>query len=148
MANDAAESEAQTQRATPCFERVFLESTPGCRIGNIAIWNAKDRFLRGTECRGLGGRGLWFQVRGAGRRVAISIASPIAAIIEPGLAVFLRAMSKAVPWSGLVRMMGRPMVTAPRSLRRRAESRCGRWREARLSRFHPQNAVGRHSHPA
>ncbi len=42
---------------------------------------------------------------------AMRAASCIAAIMEPGSARFLPAMSKAVPWSGLVRTVGRPTVT-------------------------------------
>src|SRR5262249_1680532 len=41
---------------------------------------------------------------------AILPASSIAARMLPGSALFIPAMSKAVPWSGLVRGMGRPTV--------------------------------------
>ena len=45
------------------------------------------------------------------RLAAIRSARSIAERIEPGSARFRPAMSKAVPWSGLVRMIGRPRVT-------------------------------------
>ncbi len=44
-------------------------------------------------------------------RFAASVAaSSIAAVIDPALATLRPAMSNAVPWSGLVRMIGRPSV--------------------------------------
>src|SRR4029077_10243846 len=42
---------------------------------------------------------------------ASSTARLIAAIMLSGRAIFLPAISKAVPWSGLVRGKGRPSVT-------------------------------------
>ena len=47
---------------------------------------------------------------------AKSIASSIAQIIDDGSAVPLPAMSKAVPWSGDVLIIGRPSVTLTASL--------------------------------
>ena len=45
------------------------------------------------------------------RALAKRIASRSASIMLPGLAWFLPAISKAVPWSGLVRIAPRPSVT-------------------------------------
>lgn len=42
---------------------------------------------------------------------AMSIASLMAFFMLVGSAMFLEAMSKAVPWAGEVLIMGRPIVT-------------------------------------